>query len=191
MTTMGLTMSKNTGKSRGGGRAARQSSKAQVSTPKQAETTVEQAEVTRLQRLGKRLGPNGAWALWAGLSAALTAALALGAYLMVVWVATQVVPMVGLFTSNFVGMPLAELDGQTALIYWVGPTVFLMLVLLVLTLVVLHQAWRWRTRTIAKLKSALTGMLGVAVEGKAVPPMGPAVLRLSRDRIGLKNEEKN
>lgn len=145
-----------------------------------------------LERLGARVGPNGAWALWLGLSAAVTAAVVLGAYLLVVLVATQLVPLSGLLVATYLGVSLETLSMQTALLYWAAPTVFMLLVLLALTLVVLAKVWGWRTGLVIRMRTVLVGEGAVRSQaGGAVPSLGKAVLRSSRDHNGLRNEEKN
>lgn len=161
-----------------------------ATTPKKRIKRTEDPESltpTRMQALRARLGPSGSYAVWLAVSAALTALVLMGLYMVVVWVATQMVPAAMTITAAFLGVPLLTLSMETALVYWIAPNVFLLIVMAGLMLWFVRTVWNWRARRVEAMRRFFVGKR----EDKVVPPMGTAVLRSSKDSKRLKNEENN
>lgn len=100
---------------------------------------------------------HGRWMLYQALAAMLTAAVVLGLYLVVMALASQVMPQLSMLMSQYIDVPLTNLSNQGALVYWIIPSMFVLLVMVGLTLSLMKAVWVWRTKVLARLRTRLLG----------------------------------
>lgn len=152
--------------------------------------SVTDSDLTRSQRMKMRFGDRPAKLVTLICGIALTVAALLLSYLLILWVATQLTPMLGVLAMSQLDVPVNQLTPQTAVLYWVAPLAVLVGIVVWLSTKALRGLWRARTALASTAHRLATGepkphswLDGRAQEHSSVQaseePMGVAVTRLA------------
>lgn len=160
-------------------------------TPRGNEDVKQVAGAPRGRGVQERYGRSTRRTMWLAASGALTAALALVLYLAVMALAVFVVPVVLVLVVSQMGMPLEEMALDVAVVYWMAPSLFMVIILAALALWGLRAAWGWRGRKVAAMRVYFLGEDVVADDAPRAVSAGRKAVRSGKDTKSLKNEEKN
>lgn len=119
--------------------------------------SVMDSDLTRSQRMKMRFGDRPAKLVALICGIALTVAALLLSYLLILWVATQLTPMLGVLAMSQLDVRVDQLTPQTAVLYWVAPLAVLVGIVVWLSTKALRGLWRARTALASTAHRLATG----------------------------------
>lgn len=128
--------------------------KATAKTTKSRTATPKGRDLTRGEAIRLRWGAGGAKGLYVAGRAGLVVLVSALIYLLAMYVSVKVVPNTMVMVQRGTGIP-SDADFPLLLAGWIVPSVFMIGLVFVLTVVVMRGLWRWQLRQGKKLRRAL------------------------------------
>lgn len=119
--------------------------------------SVTDSDLTRSQRMKMRFGDRPAKLVALICGIALTVAALLASYLLILWAATQLTPMLGVLATSQLDVPVNQLTPQTSVLYWIAPLAVLAGIVVWLCTKALRGIWRARTALASTAHRLATG----------------------------------